>query len=105
MEFDDVGDGIIKHEETGCLVHTGVGFIDIDQIEDGCQYLIHALNILNPRVEPRVNVQYSGHEVISVCFSLLLLIFQKLGIGQLILSVDDFKLFPPGTCEVGDHDF
>ena len=88
MQLDDLTYRGVEHEETWALFD-GVGwFGDIDHIEYRCQNLIHSLNILNLRVEFGIDVQDTGHVVITICFLLFLLVCNELLIRCFIFPID-----------------
>ena len=104
MEFNDSTYGVVEHEKAGSFFYKVRRFIYVYQIEDRSQNFVHTLYILNLRIKSRVNIQDTSHVVIPISFSLLFFVFQKLFVTQLVLSVNHFKLFPPGARQVRYHD-
>lgn len=56
VQFEDIADGIIKHEETGCFLNLVCRFRHIYQVKNRRQYFIHSLNILNLWIELGIDV-------------------------------------------------
>lgn len=73
VEFNDIADSAVEHEEAGGLLDEIGGLVGVDDVEDGCEEFIHTLHVLDAGVQASVNVQNSGHVVVTVCASLLLL--------------------------------
>lgn len=89
VKFDDISDSIVEHEKAGSFIDSGThSSTCVDQVENRCQDLIHALNILNFRVESGINVQNPGHIVIAISSPLHFLIRQKGFVLLVVLPID-----------------
>ena len=87
MKLDDIANGTVEHEKAGSLFDVALSTADVHQVENRSENLVHPLHVLDLRIQPRINVQNSSHVIVSISFSLLLLIFQKLLVQTLILPV------------------
>ena len=105
MEFDDVANGVVEHIEARSFFYLVGAFVDIDEVEERCQDLVHALNILNLGVQTGVNIQNPSHIVVPVGLPLLVFARKELPITEFIFPVNEFEFLPSGTCQVGDHHF
>lgn len=104
VEFDDVADGVVEHEEAGGLLDGSGWSGDVDQVEDGRQDLVHPLHVLDAGVQLGVDVQDPGHVVVPVRLPLLSLVQQELPIRQIFLSVDQLEFLASGRGQVRQHD-
>ena len=104
MKLDYITDGVIKHKKAGSLLDCVGGSVDIDEVENWSQDLVHTLNVLYFGVEFGVNVEDPRHIVVAVGPSLLLLVLQELLIVLLLLSVDQLEFLPPRIREVRNQD-
>lgn len=104
VQFNDVADGTVEHIEARRFFNKRGGFGDIDQIKNRCKDFIHALNILYPWVEFRVNVEDSSHVVIAIGLALFLLTCQEFLVAVFVFSVDQLKFLPACAGEIRDHD-
>ena len=50
MQLDDLANRIIEHKKAWSFLDRWGWFCDVDQVENGSQNLIHALNILYFRI-------------------------------------------------------
>lgn len=104
MKLDYVADGVIEHEEAGGFLN-GVGRpVDVDEVEDGGQDFVHALDVLDLVVEFGVDVEDPRHVVVAVGLPLLLLVLQELLVVLLLLPVDQLEFLPPRIREVRNQD-
>lgn len=101
VQFEDVAHDVVEHEEAG-------GFLDgwfagvrkVDQIEDGGQYFVHALHVLDFGVEFREYKQNACHVVVAIGCSLL---FPTEHAVFLFASSDEFEFLPAGVGVKGDE--
>lgn len=100
VEFEDVADGVVEHEEAAGLLDCGGGLGDVDEVEDGGEDFVHALHVLDLAVEPRVDVEDAAHEVVAVRPALPLLLQQEPLVLQLVLPVDQPELLLPRARQV-----
>ena len=106
MQLNDIADGVVKHKKAaGFFNRSSYWFSCVDQVEDRSQYLIHPLDILNAGIEFGINVQNSGHVVISIGFALQLFILQKLLVCLWALPMNNLKLLSPRVCKIGNHNW
>ena len=105
VQLNNVCDGVVKHEKAGSLVDGSPNCATcIHNIENRGQYLVHALHILDARVQPSKNIQNPGHIVVAVSPPLHLLIGDKVFIVHLLFPVDQLKFLSAGASQVGHHD-
>lgn len=99
MHLKYIAHNIIKHEEAcGFLDSTCVGDPVVDEIENGCNYFVHALDVLNLRVESGKDEENPCHIVIAVGLFLLL----PADLSQLLGPRDQFVLLFAGVAEERD---
>ena len=99
MNIDEITHNVIKHKEASSFLNLTLSrVVSINHEENGCKDLVHSLNILNSRVESRVDVKNASHVVISIGFSLFLLTSHKLFVALLTLSINDLELLSPCAC-------
>lgn len=69
VQLKDVSHEGVEHVEAGCLLHCPPSMID--HVENGRQYLVHALHVLHLRVQPRKHEQNARHVVVAISSELL----------------------------------
>lgn len=103
MQLDNVADGIIEHKKARSLLNCVGWFGDVYQIKYRCQYFIHPLDILNFWIEFGVDIQNSGHVVITIALFLEQLVPNKLLVFFLVLPIYQSKFLPSRICQVWQH--
>ena len=69
VHLNDITHNVVEHEKTGSFLDVSLA----DEIEDRSDDFIHALHILNFRVEPCKNKKYSCNIVVPKGYLLLLM--------------------------------
>lgn len=101
MHLKYIAHNIIKHEEAcGFLDSTCVRDSVVDEIENGSNYLVHALDILYLGVQSRKHEQNPCHIVIPIGLFLLL----NADLSQLLRPRDQFVLLSASVAEERDRE-
>jgi len=92
VQLQDVSHKCVEHVETCCLLHCPSPMVD--HVEDGRQYLVHALHVLHFRVQSRKNKQNSRHVVVTVSSQPF-----RRALLRTLLTTNQFVLLPTRACE------
>jgi hypothetical protein len=98
VQFDDVRNGVVKHEEAWGFIEDRIWWLTrINQIKYWSEYLVHALNILNPRIQFWVDEKNASHVVVPIGLPLLFFFVQEFLVSLFVITVDEFELLSSGT--------